>query len=281
MTWLNGQQIDCLPLPHRGLAYGDGLFETIRMEQGNVPLLDRHLIRLASSANKLKFTNQSAISEITDITQMVVDSLPVPVTGVLKIILLRSHQGRGYRHETDNKFDLIHEFYPAESMDMGWNMKSLHLGCCQSRVSVNPTLAGHKHLNRLDSVMAAKECYENGWDDGLLFSDDQVIETTSANVFVIKDAVLSTPRIEKAGVRGVSRDLILEHSKNCFEQVLEANLYFSDLKAADFIFVTNAVIIARPVSRLFYGQEIKDYNSQNQLFNTLINLLSGVLKGEK
>lgn len=278
IIWLNGKQDNCLTLPHRGLAYGDGLFETIRIEQKTAVLLERHLTRLSNSANALDFTIQSALPEITRATTKIINTLESNASGVLKIMLLRSHQGRGYGHKSDNDFDLIHEFYPSDTLVTGWQLDGISLGCCQSSVSMNPTLAGHKHLNRLDSVIAKKECSDHGWDDGVMFAGDQVIETTSANIFAVKDNVLYTPKIEKAGVKGISRDLVLEYSESCFKKVIEKELYLEDIIAADFIFITNAVIIARPVSQLIFGKEIKAFNIQNESFSELVKLLSGVLK---
>jgi len=278
MIWLNGKQVDCLPLPHRALAYGDGLFETIRIDKGVARLLDRHLLRLTSSAMTLNFTLQDALVEISDKTANILHTMGNTASGVLKIILLRSHQGRGYRPTMGNSFDLIHEFYPADDLELGWKMKGINIGCCQSSVSVNSLLAGHKHLNRLDSVMAANECDINGWDDGVLFANDRVVEATSANIFIIKEDNLLTPKIDQAGVKGVTRDLILEEANNCFHGVLEKDLYVNDLLSADFIFITNAVIIARPVSKLIFEGEARLFNSQHSLFNALTNLLSGVLE---
>lgn len=274
-VWINNREQNSLSLPHRGLAYGDGLFETMRVNQGQIPLKNRHIERLSSSSKKLFYVDQdiSALikSQLDDALHQIGSQ-----SGVFKLILLRSHQGRGYAHKIDNEIDLIVEFYPSEFIKYGWDMPGITLGCCSHHISINPSLAGHKHLNRLDSVLAAQECKSNGWDDGLLLVEGEVIETTCANIFIIKNKNLITPPIEKAGVNGISRSLILDTAISIFDRVLIEPIKSAQIANADFIFITNAVIIARPVSQLVYDGNTTHFSKPNKLFNQLTTLLSGV-----
>lgn len=257
--WINGKSEHHLTLPHRGLAYGDGIFETLRIQNHSAPFLSAHLKRLASSAQALFLADQKQMSAVEPLVLSCLSSLPEP-TGVLKILLLRHHQGRGYGFESGMP-DVIVEFYPSDEQPWGWALPALHLGHCQTPVSVNSQLAGHKHLNRMDSVMATAEVRGQHWDDGLRFVGDRLIEATSANVFLVKDNQLLAPSLKDAGVKGIARDIVLSHATGFFDQVVIGEPSLHDVCDAEALFVTNAVVLLRSVASFTTAEQRFEYHA--------------------
>jgi len=270
-VWINGQGQDHLKLPHRGLAYGDGIFETLRIQHNRAPLLSAHLKRLAHSAHTLGFGTGFNIQSIEAQVLSVLSS-GHNHCGVLKILVLRHHQGRGYAF-VDGTPDVIVEFYPADLLPFGWELPPLQVGRCDSVVSVNRQLAGHKHLNRIDSVLAAAEVRAQQWDDGFRFVGDQLVEATSANVFTVKGNCLKTPEIDLAGVKGVAREHILALAPAHFDAVVVGEITESDVCEAEAVFVSNAVILLRQVGSFTLGTQRVEYTQQPPGLLQLINSL--------
>ena len=245
-VWMNNNPQDHLMLPHRGLAYGDGLFETIRIQNREAPLFERHIKRLLASAHTLGIGDTSLSKSLPQQILNRIKELPA-ASGVLKVLVLRPQQGRGYGYVSSDVVDIIIEFYPADTTPYGWDLPPLRLGCCLTPVSVNTALAGHKHLNRLDSVLAMAECQTHQWDDGLRLAAGNVIEATSANVFLVRNNCLFTPELSSAGVKGIARGLIMERAVACFDRVEETTLTLEDVFTADALFLTNALVLLRRV----------------------------------
>lgn len=266
--WINGKRQNHLTLPHRGLAYGDGIFETLRIQNHTAPFLTAHLTRLATSAQALLLAAPVQFAAIESLVLSCLSSLPEPI-GVLKIILLRQHQGRGYGFEAGTP-DVVVEFYPANDLPWGWELPALHLGHCQTPVSVNTQLAGHKHLNRMDSVLAMAEVQAQHWDDGLRFVGERLIEATSANVFLVKNNQLLTPSLNEAGVKGIARDIILSHATPFFDRVVVCEPTLSDVCDAEALFVTNAVLLLRQVASFSTAEQRIGYQSTPASLKRLI-----------
>jgi 4-amino-4-deoxychorismate lyase len=119
---------------------------------------------------------------------------------------------------------------------------------CETRLGRNPRLAGIKHLNRLEQVLAGAELREPGADEGLMRStDDRVVCATAANVFLVRGGELRTPRISDCGVAGVMRDVVLRLAQVLGIHVEIGDYTLDDLAQADECFLTNSVRGIRPV----------------------------------
>jgi len=168
--------------------------------------------------------------------------------GVVKIIITRGSAQRGYAPATNPATTRILSLnalpvYPDEFAKSGVR---LHL--CQIRLAQQPYLAGVKHLNRLENVLAADE-----WDDpevaeGLLLDDsDHVIESVRSNIFLVKAGTLITPDLSRCGVAGVQRERILDWAALQDVPCKIENVSLDDLLHADEIFLVNSVIGLWPV----------------------------------
>jgi 4-amino-4-deoxychorismate lyase len=122
---------------------------------------------------------------------------------------------------------------------------------CTLRLGENPQLAGLKHLCRLEQVLAQMELAGESAEEGLVRDrSGYVVGGISTNVFAVRGAVLSTPRLTRCGVHGVMRRVVLENAARVGLEPVQGELRLEDLHDSDEVFVTNAVAGIRPVCML-------------------------------
>jgi 4-amino-4-deoxychorismate lyase len=218
----------------RGLQYGDGLFETALLIDGGVRFLDDHLQRLFRGCERLGIQlpdRQTLLDEITQVSA-------AANRGVLKIIVTRAADGRGYRPPaaaTATRIVALHAFKET-------TQHSLKLRWCETRLGRNTRLAGIKHLNRLEQVLAQSEWPEGEFDEGLMMdTEGELVCATAGNVFAVRDGALITPDLRFCGVQGVMRAQVIGAASKLGIAVGEEPLWPQDLAAASEIFITNAV----------------------------------------
>lgn len=226
----------------RGLNYGDGLFETMLLSGGRVRLLDAHLERLALGCSRLQIPRPD-----TDVLRNEIASLSAPQRdGVIKIVVTRGSGGRGYRPDpaaTTTRIVSLHDAPPAAT--------AIRVRWCATRLARNPTLAGIKHLNRLEQVLAQQEWNDASIAEGLLLDHEgELVCATAANVFVVQAGELRTPDLRYCGVRGVMRGAVIRHAMQLGIRVHEEPLWAHHLETADEVFVTNAVRGVRSIVAL-------------------------------
>ncbi len=208
-VWINGAAQAMLPCSDRGLAYGDGLFETIRVAAGRPTFADLHWQRLQSSCARLQ------ISLDLDRLRAEVDAFlqahPVRV-GVLKVIVTRGSGGRGYNPQGCSSPRRILSLHPLPQYRCG--QLGARVKACELRLG-RSMVAGMKHLNRLEQVLARAEWQGQSYDEGLLFDlDGQLIEGTMSNVFLVThDGELITPDLSFSGVAGVCREFVMAFAR--------------------------------------------------------------------
>lgn len=225
----------------RGIAYGDGLFETMRWRGGRIPLLDRHLQRLGLGARRMSL----ALPDLGDIEARLAHSLRGSTDAVVKLIVTRGVGRRGYAQPDSTQptaFALLDTFAPRKPA----NPQGLALRWCNTRLSPQPLLAGIKHLNRLEQVLARSEWAGPDTDEGLMCDpSDHVVCAVSNNVFAVLDGQLVTPAVDLAGVAGVARSVLMDAL-----HIIARRVSRSEFSRATEIFVSNAVHGAWPVIRL-------------------------------
>lgn len=271
--WLvNGVPGNSIGLSDRGLSYGDGLFETIALRDGDYRFLVAHLGRLAEGCARLKIPAPDAGILQTELQQL---SRSVD-HGVAKVILTRGTGPRGYRAPepcTPTRIVGIEKTQPQPYPESG-----VQIRYCATRISRNPQFAGLKTLNRLEQVMARTECNDPGIAEGLMSNDrDEIICGTMTNVFVGSKGILYTPSLMECGINGIMRQQVIAAAAEKGISVQESSLRKDDLHSADEIFLTNALIGLWPVTALA-GQII----GQGSLTATLRAALAsrGVLECE-
>lgn len=254
-TLLNGQFIDAeqpaLYLNDRGFQYGDGLFETMLLRAGSVRFLSDHLERLQSGCERLAIPAPTS-NILSDELQMLCGEQQ---DAVIKLTLTRGRAERGYRPANDlSPTRLWQLFAPTKATSSSVN-SGIYVRWCETRLSRNAQLAGIKHCNRLEQVLAQAEWCDAVHDanitEGLMLdTEGELICATMSNVFLVLNGILVTPDLRYSGIAGVMRKNILRlaaaNKFECEERAIRAE----EVQAAEEIFVCNAVRGIQPVLAL-------------------------------
>jgi 4-amino-4-deoxychorismate lyase len=243
---VNGQQLDSLSLLDRGLQYGDGLFETISLINGVAPLWDRHYARLQRGCELLAI-EPPAKAQLHDEIMQVGSGV---TRAVVKIIVTRATHGHGYFPALGQPTRIVMrmDWVPvaADSYRQGI---AVHL--CSVRLASGSVVAGIKHLNRLEQVLAAQEIAAQGCSEGILCDvDGNVIEGLMANLFWVSDGQLFTPPIDRCGVAGVMRAEVMAMAESLALTVHEKRTSIDAIWQADACFLTSAVKGIVPIKQI-------------------------------
>jgi len=274
MILVNGQIQDHIAVADRGLHYGDGLFETIAVKDGQPRLWARHCLRLSTGCRRLGIA-QPDPEMLWEEASHVCSGVD---RGVLKIILTRGASGRGYRPPQTGQATRILATYPWPAYPDAYWRQGVAVRLCTTRLGRNSALAGMKHLNRLEQVLARSEWEDPHIAEGLMFDDaDHVIAGTMSNLFIVTAQSLLTPVLTACGVAGVMRGVILDLATELDIAWQEAPLRLGDLHRADEVFLSNALIGIWPVRHI--GQRDYSVGSITELLGGRLQALLGVISG--
>jgi 4-amino-4-deoxychorismate lyase len=243
---VNGIAAHTISVRDRGFQYGDGLFETIAVSRGTPLLWEQHTRRLAAGAARLTMEPPDMARLRAEVAKLDHD----PDRGVLKIVLTRGISGRGYRPEAATPMTRVLALAPWPDYPSTWAGEGVAVRLCQTRLGTQPRLAGLKHLNRLEQVLARAE-----WDDefaeGLMRDESgNIVEGTMTNIFLARDGGLYTPELTRCGVEGVMRGVVLERAEHLGIGCRIGPVTVAELEQADEVFLTNSLIGLWPVRRL-------------------------------
>jgi 4-amino-4-deoxychorismate lyase len=248
MILINGEEKTHIDFSDRGLQYGDGLFETIEVKNGHSVFLNQHLDRLAKGCQKLliPFTTQFSVLK-EEIETVISDQEHV----VLKVLITRGGGGRGYQQPETIKPTRILALYPFPDFPVSFKTQGVKVRFCSSRLGLNPNLVGIKHLNRLEQVMARSEWVTSDYQEGLMLDiNDNVIEGTMSNIFLIKDNCLYTPKLDQCGIQGIIRKIVFQVAADLQIKIVETRLQTQQCYEADELFLTNSIIGIWPIKQL-------------------------------
>jgi 4-amino-4-deoxychorismate lyase len=245
MILINGEYQTHIEVIDRGFQYGDGLFETIAVHNGLAVFLTQHLDRLTAGCHRLHIPAPDTDLLRAEVKQLCQDE--DVEHAVLKIIITRGSGGRGYRQPDDIQTTRVlglHSYpdYPEEYAQQGITARF-----CSTHLGLSPVLAGIKHLNRLEQVLARAEWNDiNSVQEGIMLNvNEHVIEGTMSNLFYSKNDQLYTADLTQSGVAGIIRAMIMSH-----EPVVEHDFDQDELLTADELFVCNSVIGIWPIKQL-------------------------------
>lgn len=245
LSWVDGQPAQSLSLVDRGLAYGDGLFETVAVRRGQPLQQARHLQRLAEGCRRLAIACDTDLlcQELGAFAQQLGD-------GVAKLILTRGDGLRGYAAPSDPRPRRILLGAPRPAYPQCNAVEGIELYECSTRLAEQPLLAGLKHLNRLEQVLARAEWQDPRYAEGLLYDySGRVIEAVFSNVFLIQGGQLATPALTRCGVAGVMRAELLAHAAALGLDCVVGDYRREQLLGADEVFVCNSLYGIWPVRR--------------------------------
>jgi 4-amino-4-deoxychorismate lyase len=244
ISWVNGRRSSSVEVSERAVQYGDGLFETIRIRGSKPEFLQRHLKRLVAGCGRLKFPAVDWDEVESELRSLAVEHKDA----VAKLILSRRCAGRGYRLTPDQEATRIVSVYPLPQWPSNPAGSGIRVRICDARLSAQPLLAGIKHLNRLEQVLARAEWDNAAIAEGLMLNDsDRIIEGTMTNVFIVSNQVLVTPDLSSCGVAGVMRSVILDLAKDLGIETQLRSVSLADTLAAQEVLVCNSLIGIWPV----------------------------------
>ena len=252
---VNGQSTDYLPITNRGLAYGDGVFETVSIIDEKPCLWQKHLNRLLRGCNSLGIKFKDILELEKEVFLLSEQAKPY---GVIKIIITRGSKALGYRIQDSDKPCRIVQFQERQAFSKTLYEKGVKACFCKQRLAHNPRLAQIKHLCRLEQVIARME-WQNEYHEGIMFDyQNNAIEGTMSNLFIVKDSALKTPCLDNCGVQGVMREWIIEQCAEHHVAVAETEIDRQVILEADGLFFCNALIRFWPVLSL----ETRHYDIQ-------------------
>ncbi len=247
-VWVDGRPAGEVSVLERGLHYGDGLFETIACVGGRPRLLPRHLKRLVAGCARLQLPQPDLALLAGEIS----GAAGTGAAAVVKLILARGPAAaRGYAFPLNQAPTRILLRYPAAAAELATAPPAVAVRLGQLRLAENPALAGIKHLNRLEQVLARAEWSDPAIAESLHFSvGGALVCGTACNVFLVRAGVLMTPRLELCGVAGVMREVVAELAEASGLHFEKRLLTCADLDRAEEIFLTNALTGIRAVAQL-------------------------------
>lgn len=246
-TLINGIPCDTISVDDRGLLYGDGVFRTMLWRNGKLQQWPRHYAKLRKDCLTLNLPCPAEAllrQELDHITRNAQD-------GIVKILVTRGRSQRGYAPAPYPVVTRILSLNPLPVYPDAYSKSGVRLHLCQLRLAHQPKLAGAKHLNRLENVLAAAEWDSPEIAEGLLLDQsDNVIEGARSNLFMVKDGELLTPDLSRCGVAGVTRERLIEHAAVLGLRCRITNISLPELQQADEIFLVNSVIGLWPVREM-------------------------------
>jgi 4-amino-4-deoxychorismate lyase len=282
-TLVNGQSSHVLDVRDRGLAYGDGVFETIALKQGQVQLWQAHRHRLSTGLMTLGIVADEAAA--LSLINTIVDDIKAAYLlfdrpdGVIKIIVTRGFGGRGYAAPIAPLPTRIVYMMPEPSGRSQLSSEGVRVRLCQHCWSNNAALAGIKHLNRLDQVMARSEWTDVNIHEGIMLNQDGlVISGVMSNLFIEMDGVLITPLLDQCGINGTMAELVCATAKQLGIKLVQHEVTFDALLNADSVFITNSLNGIWPIIELApypaQGNEIPTFWPISPLINRFQNLIA-------
>ncbi|AZG73051.1 aminodeoxychorismate lyase [Shewanella livingstonensis] len=241
-VWVNHIENGLINPFDRGVAYGDGVFATMRTAStdmtAGVLFLDGHLCRLQQSCERLGIEWCPSDLLIQQLNQL---AKQYP-QHCIKLLLTRGVGGRGYQAPINTNVTEVVSVHAIPDHYHDWQQSGIALASSPISLGRQPLLAGMKHLNRLEQVLIKSQPLPLTHQDWLVFDcDGNVIESSIANIFVINNNQVFTPAITHAGVSGVMREIMIDTLLCHGIAVMATQLTLSDIKAAEHIFITNSL----------------------------------------
>ena len=256
---INGQDEERVSVLDRGLQYGDGLFTTLAVHEGTPLGLKAHLRRLVRDCRRLGLPPPPSC--LPDEARQLAAGHR---RAALKITLTRGQSASGYACPDELRPNRILTLLPWPVRPAHYAVEGVAVQFCRHRLAPQPALAGIKHLNRLDQVLARREL-STGIAEGLLLDQaGRVIEGTMSNVFLRRGSAWRTPDLGRCGVAGVVREQLLTHLEATRQAAEVGDVLPEEVETADEMFLCNSMIGVWPVRQLA-GARFRDFSGSRLL----------------
>lgn len=247
MILVNGLPSEHVRVFDRGLAYGDGVFRTLLVRAGHPLCWPRHYDKLHADCAALGIVcppEDILAAEMVQLTAGTPDC-------VLKVTITRGEGQRGYAIPEHMEPTRILMTSPIPQYPESYLTEGVRLHLCSTRLAIQPLLAGIKHLNRLENVLARREWNDSGIAEGLMLdTSENAIEGTMSNLFLLQGKTLHTPDLGRCGVAGVQRERIMGLAGRLGMTIRVNDLSLARIYDADEVVLCNSVIGAWQVKEL-------------------------------
>lgn len=250
ITLVNGVETSALTIADRGLAYGDGLFETMRVVSGKIPLFKFHLERFERGVNCLQLGSPKVLKRnftkaVEQVLKELADSCLLD-KALIKVMVTRGCGGIGYLPPDRAECTFVCQAFNLPEYPSEYSNKGIQVKMIQHRLASHATLAGIKHLNRLDQVLASQELA--GEQEGLVFDQNEcLIEGIKSNILLFEGRKILTPPLDDCGVQGTLRQYLIEHSKDLGVEIKVEKITKDRLKEIDGLSMINSVFGLWPI----------------------------------
>lgn len=228
----------------RGLHYGDGVFRTILIWDSQLIDWQRHLEKLSADC-------AAVYLDMPDIFLLEMEAKKLAEKqdrAVLKVIVIRQPGGRGYQFESQRSDRLLIRYAAPQYPERCW-ASGIDTFYSDFRLGSQPALAGVKHLNRLEQVLASRN-WPKAADEAILADQTgQLISGTRSNLFWVRAGVLCTPSLGESGVSGMMRNKIIDVAESLRLPTSIVKAPRSELESADEAFISNSLIGIWPLRR--------------------------------
>jgi len=244
-------EVPLISIRDRGLLYGDGVFRTLRASGGHALHWPLHYQKLRHDCTTLGI----ACPDHGLLSGELNDLLGVHPDGVIKLIVTRGEGTRGYAPPAHVEPTHLWDVSPLPDYPADWAISGIRARLCQLRLGQQPRLAGIKHLNRLENVLAAGEWNDADIAEGLLMdAAGDVIAGTRSNLFLVTQGKLITPDLSHCGVAGVQRDRVMAWAKRHDMPLQVRNVSLDEVLHADELFVVNSIMVLWPLRELEHNR---------------------------
>ena len=267
---INSEGTSIISADNRGLRYGDGLFETLKFQNGLLILADEHFERLWKGLQVLQFeipknfTTGILKEEILSLVKKNGNGNPARI----RLTIFRSCGG--LYDARDHLPNYIIEALPLSADTGKWNSNGVILGLYNDVRKSCDILSNLKHNNYLPSVMAALYAQKEKWNDAIILNSyNRICESTIANIFLIKDEIIYTPGLSEGCVAGIMRNFLINNIFSSGFKLIEKQITIEELLNADEIFLTNSIYNMRWVQQV----DDKKYTSDlsHKIYSSIIS----------
>lgn len=247
MILINGKKTETIGVSDRGFQYGDGLFETIAFCEGKAKFWQQHMDRLIRGCDRLGIQVPD-MEQLNQEVQVVTTNMD---DAIIKVIITRGSGVRGYKPPAQQQTTRVVCSYPTYQYPKSYSRDGVSVCVCRTRFGINPALAGIKHLNRLEQVLARSEWSDETYAEGLMLDiEGNLISGTMSNVFLVQEDIIFTPDLSLCGIEGVVRKKILELAGKSGYLCEICSLSLEHLESATEVFLSNSIIGIWPIRKI-------------------------------
>ncbi len=250
-VYLNGEFVDereaRISVLDRGLLYGDGFFETIRIHNGEPFRWRSHAARIAKAIEVLRFSMNQDLRGLDQVLREASKRNGQP-NGIARLQVTRGVGSRGYSPRGAGPPTMLVTMHsPALSPVKPWTLITAR----SVRLPPPNPMSPFKHSNRLVQILARIEADDQSANDALLLDHQgAVAETSAANIFWVRHGVVQTPPLETNALPGVTRALVIELCGSLGLRFSETMMMPEELVLADTVFLSLASYGIVPVERI-------------------------------